>query len=266
MIQKFLDATVRKKVVAHLEPVRAGFSNVSKDIHRLDQYSRESRDLLERWNAYFLQVLQSIDKKHRETKLFDHILTVPRLKSEVEQLHQAHSSLYNTLKKQQDGVDLLKSDLLRTQNHMTKVVEQYNKCFNSVFNELKMVREELQKHEKMAIQVHEMHVSRPNSHNSHTKSESSPHVETKQVGTIKDMATSLTTSERQILGILMSTTQKLSYKDISVEYGRSPSTIKNIICRIKSKNIPLFETAGADGIKRYYLDENFKRVLTQGRV
>lgn len=266
MIQKFLDATVRKKVVAHLEPVRVSFSNVAKDINRLDQYSRESRDLLERWNAYFLQVLQGLEKKHVETKVFDHIQVVPRLKSEVEQLHQAHTSLYNTLKRQQDGVDVLKSDLLRTQNHMTKVVEQYNKCFNSVFSELKMVKEELQKQSKIVNSAQEMHVSRPILQHPHIKSESSPQVETRQVSTLKDMASGLTTSERQILGILMSTTQKLSYKDISVEYGRSPSTIKNIICRIKSKNIPLFETAGADGIKRYYLDENFKRVLTQGRV
>lgn len=266
MIQKFLDATVRKRVVAHLEPVRVSFSNVSKDISRLDQYSRESRDLLERWNAYFLQVLQGFEKKHSETKVFDHIQVVPRLKSEVEQLHQAHTSLYNTLKRQQDGVDVLKNDLLRTQTHMSKVVEQYNKCFTSVFNELKTVKEELAKQQKATVSAHENHVSRPISHNSHTKSESSPHMEVRQVGTLKDMASGLTTSERQILGILMSTTQKLSYKDISVEYGRSPSTIKNIICRIKSKNIPLFETAGADGIKRYYLDENFKRVLTQGRV
>ena len=263
MFQKFLDATVRKKVVAHLEPVRVSFTNVAKDIQRLDNYGQESRDLIERWNAYFLQMLQSLEQKHREHKVFDHIQAVPRLKSEVEQLHSAHTALYNSLKRQQDSADLIKNDLQKTQLHMTKVIEQYNKCFVTVFDQLKVLREDAQKQQKQASEQQISHVS-------HTKSESLNQVTQttpqRVVGTIRDMAGGLTTSERQILGILMSTNQKLSYKDIAVTYGRSPSTIKNIICRIKSKGVPLFETAAADGIKRYYLDENFKKVLTQGRV
>jgi DNA-binding NarL/FixJ family response regulator len=207
--------------------------------------------------------LQGLEQKHREHRVFDHIQTVPRLKSEVEQLHSAHTSLYNSLKRQQDSADLVRNDLQKTQVHMTKVIEQYNKCFNTVFDQLKAMREELDTQQKAPAQPLISQVS-------HTKSESlapnyTPQA-AKPVTTVRDMATGLTTSERQIMSILMSTSQKLSYKDIAVTYGRSPSTIKNIVCRIKSKGVPLHETAGSDGIKRYYLDDNFKKVLTQGRV
>ena len=263
MLRKFLDATVRQKVANHLEPVRISFANVAKDIHRLDDYGQESRDLIERWNAYFLQMLQNLEQKHREHKVFEHIQVVPRLKSEIEQLHSAHTALYNSLKRQQDSADLIKSDLQRTQLHVAKVIEQYNKCFVTVFDQLKVLREDINQSQKT-------HSESPISQVSHTRSESlAPNASVSSqrvIGTLRDMATALTTSERQILSILMSTGQKLSYKDIAVTYGRSPSTIKNIICRIKSKGVPLFETAAADGIKRYYLDENFKKVLTQGRV
>ncbi len=267
MFQKVLDSHFKKRIGAHLEPVRLSFGNVAKDIQRIDSFGKESRELIERWNQYFLSVFSQIEQKHAQHKVYEHVAHVPQIKSEISQLHSAHTALYQSLKKQNEGVEAIKNDLIHTQQQLSKMVTQYNKCMLVLFNEVKDLR-------KMAAHKPISEPKQPEIEEIqpvlHRKSESlpAPSVTTvaKMSSTLRQIADTLTTSERAILLILVSTDQKLSYKDIAVNYGRSPSTIKNIICHLKGKNIPLHEFAGSDGVKRYYLDDNFKKVLMAAKL
>ncbi|MFW5852934.1 MAG: helix-turn-helix transcriptional regulator, partial [Nanoarchaeota archaeon] len=71
----------------------------------------------------------------------------------------------------------------------------------------------------------------------------------------------LTRSEKNILGELCNTSQKLSYKDIAVMTGVSSNTVKNHICHIKAKGFPIQEINDGNGIKRYYVSDNIRKVL-----
>ena len=71
----------------------------------------------------------------------------------------------------------------------------------------------------------------------------------------------LTRSEKNILAELCNTSHKLSYKDLSMVTGVSPSTIKNHICHIKNKGFPIHEINDKSGVKRYFVQDNIKKVL-----
>jgi len=268
MIQKYLNTHIQKRVQVHMEPVKLSFGNVAKDIQRLDVFVKESRQLMERWNQYFLHTLDKLSRMHPDPKVIDHARQVPKLHAEIGQIHDAHTSLFQSLTKQQDAIETLRRDMGHMHENMSHVVSQYNKYFHSLFDEIKDLKAQI--HSQNELIAQQKLVEMPQIEQIHTvsriESESSQRKQHTGSSTLKQLADSLTTSERAILAILVSTDQKLSYKDISVSYGRSPSTIKNIICRLKSKKIPLFETAGSDGVKRYFLDDRFKATITSGKI
>ena len=71
----------------------------------------------------------------------------------------------------------------------------------------------------------------------------------------------LTRSEKNILAELCNTSHKLSYKDLAVMTGVSSNTVKNHICHIKNKGFPIQETNDRSGVKRYFVQNNIKKVL-----
>lgn len=71
----------------------------------------------------------------------------------------------------------------------------------------------------------------------------------------------LTRSEKNILAELCNTSHKLSYKDLAVMTGVSSNTVKNHICHIKNKGFPIKETNDRSGVKRYFVQDNIKKVL-----
>ncbi|HLP80194.1 MAG TPA: hypothetical protein VK158_06150 [Acidobacteriota bacterium] len=266
MIKTLFDSHIQKRIQGHLEPVRVSFGNVAKDIGRIDQFSKESRTLMERWNQYFLHMLSQLEKKHTDAKVIEHAKTVPKLTEEIAQLHTAHTSLYQSLSKQQQAFDALRGDTARLQASLSQMVGQYNKAILSVVDELQTLKKEVARLSEQPKPVPEPAPAPVSHRKSEDLEPEAPVVRYAPSNTLREIAGSLTTSERAILLILVGTNQKLSYKDISVNYGRSPSTIKNIICRLKSKNIPLHEMTGADGVKRYFLDEHFKKILASTRI
>jgi predicted transcriptional regulator len=237
IIQKY----VKRHLHAHLEPVRDGFSNVAKDIARLDAYAKESRDLLQKWNTYFLATIQKLEKSAKSETKSDFI-------KELEQLHKAHSALYAHMQQTTKTVSDVASDLHGFKTQVSHVVHAYNKHLSAIHGEIAKLKE------SKIPKIEENDSILPIS-----KQKSEP-------STLKDLIVGLTTAERELLFIFIESSQKLTYKDLSVNYGRSPSTIKNMVLRLKSKGLPLIEVADADGVKRYYLEEHMKKLLVSKKI
>jgi predicted transcriptional regulator len=182
---------------------------------------------------------------------------------EIKQLHKAHTSLYTTLQNQQNSMQSVTTDMKTLHEGVSKAILTYNKHIVSLHGtvaELKSMIESTKKEQKERIMQPVVQKSEPKIEHVYQRPEKPP-ISNQEISTVRQIASSLTSSERQILLILVGTDQKLSYRDIAVNYGRSPSTIKNMIIKLKSKGIPLHESSGADGVKRYYVDDSFKKVL-----
>jgi predicted transcriptional regulator len=241
MFGPLISKYVKRHMHQHLEPVREGFTHVAKDIARLDSYAKESRDLLQKWNAYFLATIQKLEKSAKNEPKLD-------ISKELDHLHKAHSALYAHMQQTTKTVSDVASDLHGFKSQVSAVVHTYNKHLSAIHGELARLKEQKQ------VKIDE---NEPFLTSSKAKSEPS---------TLKDLTVGLTTAERELLFIFIESSQKLTYKDLSVNYGRSPSTIKNMVLRLKSKGLPLIEVADADGVKRYYLEDHMKKLLLSKKV
>jgi len=84
--------------------------------------------------------------------------------------------------------------------------------------------------------------------------------------TENELAKSLSSSEKSVLLLLVSNDKPLSYRDVALQYGKSPSTIKNIVCRLRNKGVNLHETVASDGTKRYLLDRQIKELFLTSKA
>jgi DNA-binding CsgD family transcriptional regulator len=244
MIGQFLEPHVRKQMQKHMEPIKLSFSHVARDIQRVDTYAKESRVLLEKWHAYVLSLVQNLERVQKKGQVPDTAFA-----QEIKQLHKAHTALFSAMQLQQESVVKVKADVTHLHDGVSKAIVTYNQHILSLHDAHKTLAKDIAQLRSSISNLPQIGHKEP----THTsKSES--------ISTLHELSDGLTASEKQLLVILLGTDQRLSYKDIAVNYGRSPSTVKNIMMKLKSK-VPLHEVSSADGVKRYYLDESFKRTV-----
>lgn len=289
-----------------VEPIRTSFDNVARDISQLNNYSQETRDLMSQWNQYFSHNIgqlhqhlsshventnQRVRDVHNKvdshnSKLVEHDSHIASHASQIEHHkrildeHHANHAQNNVHKHDIIELQSVCERLTKVNEHQAAIISSLNKDVKELESNLgTMANRYSDAMLKLAEQIKHMQTLQEKLHATpvEPKSESEPKTRAtsprsvqkeneSESMTLKSLSEDLTTAEKSMLFLLASTDQKLSYRDLAVNYGRSPSTVKNVICRLKSKKIPLNEITDADGTKRYYLEASFKKILQAGKV
>lgn len=244
----------------YVSRTRQGFSQVAKDIRSLNLELISLKDSLENMRKKEATPSTSLEVSALQKKLQK---TVEDISFLYDEQNAANQLSQKVAQKQFE----LESNIVSLEKSLSIQFAELNKSIGSLTLALKyaQISSNIAKNPRLDA-------SKRESENEMSDSElTSNGVEINAVKpyvpvTVRQIAYKLTAAEKEILTILMSTNQKLSYKDIAVNYERSISTVKNTICRLKNKGIQLQEQSSSDGMKRYFLEDNYKRILLSQKI
>lgn len=261
IVDKYVHGHINKKLV----PVKLGFHNVARDMSTLHQNLSLIHQNSADWHGFLEQRSRALERDFADMKeqLSQH--ASKKVSSAVDALEDDMRVLQQELQKHKGHKDV-QEGLDRLKGHLSTVFRQYNKHIINLHQKIAtlhenernmrkeiqaLVREEL---EKMRSDLSQ----RPALERAPARIEQKS--EPKQVQPLRNIAQQLTPSQKQLLAILASTDQHLSYKDLAAEYGKSPATVKTLLCNFRRLGVPVLED-NRDGMKRFYLDENFRRII-----
>jgi len=250
---------IRTHISTKLVPVKLGFDNVSKDILSLRQHVSHLNNHTTEWHSYLHQKSVDLEKNLHDfrDKIDDNMSR--KVSGFIDKMEDEVQDLKEEVAKRDERQDIL-DDVVALKKDLTHVFQQYNKHIVHLHNKIhgfEKEREQLKTfvREEMKKMVPPAPLTIPE-----RKSEVKDVIEPKPVFSLKDLASRLTPAQKSIIATLASTGQKLSYKDIAIEHAKSPSTVKTQICYLRKAGVPVHEST-IDGMKRFYLDKNFKKIL-----
>ncbi|MFW6230654.1 MAG: hypothetical protein ACOC32_01375 [Nanoarchaeota archaeon] len=166
--------------------------------------------------------------------------------------------LHDTSRKQEEALQNL-------ENNISQAFDKYNKYLVDLF---RVVNDLSTTKQQTTIDVQTRPETRLDAQESasHMQDYNSSMIFEDEKPPIEHYATILTRAEKNVLAELVNTSQKLSYKDIAMVSNLSANTVKNHVCHIKNKGFPIKELTDRNGIKRYFVPENIKKVLVTKRI
>jgi predicted transcriptional regulator len=257
------DDMFKQHVDKKMVPVRLGFNHVAKDIQNIHQHISHLHTNTGQWHSYLEQKAANLEKQFGQLRADIKDQVSDHVKEDMKRMQDALDSLQQSIHKESEEKVRLDERLDKLRNNIRYALEQYNKHIvqiHSRLNEDKFNEERLREliREEIKQQV-PRRIEQPKPQVIQEKSESKP------VEPLKNIAYRLSNAQKHILAILSSTERRLSYRDIAAEYGKSPSTVKTILCSLRRANIPIREE-NDNGIKRFYLDPNYKRVIVSKQL
>ncbi len=246
------DNNLEKDINQIKKNLKVSFKNLKSDINKQSS-----------WIGYLYKLQEKL--VHTQTNLKDkhHSLESIHTK-DTQNLMEWIKLLHETQKNQDQQIKKLEMSVKGAFN-------TYNKYMLDLYKVVQDVKDTSNEHAKLLSQGNfsssmdsskRLDVSSKSEAQVITIEKAVPQKETMREGPLLEMSKKVTRSEKMVLAILMNSDQKLSYKDISMLMGVSVSTIKSHMCNIRNKGFPLQEYNDGGNIKRYYLAENMKKILS----
>jgi biotin operon repressor len=275
---KFVRDYIKKKISTHLVPVRVGFSNVAKDIESLQQHVGHLHGHTSQWHDYLHRKSAELEKSIKEMARDQDASTTKKVRKALESLERDIGELRENIEESQEGKRVF-DDMSRLKSHLKHIFGQYNGYIVKLHKRLEEVEEAhislLEKIDERVEKRLKSFLSSERESESATKKQPEPakrRAEISQPSTVSPAPTSLarlaarlTPAQKTVLAILATADQDLSYKDLAVQYGKSPSTVKSILCELRRAGVPIDE-GHTDGIKRFRLPEHFKKIVLSRRL
>lgn len=252
---------IKKEVSQQLDPFQISFDNVAHDVLKLDALARENRSLMEQWNNYFMQSIKKLQSDVEKIKKPQGNLEIlDTFEEKITEITEAQTRLSSVLQNQQKSMDGLKDDVTQLQKNLGSYQSMQNKYTHSVLDEVKTLKSQItiiqQKTLSQTTISHQHHQQPRHVVVQKTTSKKIPRKITPQ-----NIIHELSAAEQAVLYIFVSKNRPLSVKEVSAHYGRTESTVRNIINRLKKRQIPLLVTKGAKGIILHDLQKTFRKNL-----
>lgn len=244
--KKDISIVSKKELDSLKSNIMVSFSNIKQDSQEQKRWINHLYN-----NHKELESLQTMLKENHHSHEKTHLKDIDNINKWVTHLHE-------TSKTQDENIK-------RLEENVANAFEKYNKYLIDLFkivSELKNSQEDQAKNSVKETQKREK--TSPRLELTEEQSYSEPEtfdMEEEEETPIKHYAKILTRAEKNVIAELCRTNQKLSYKDLAMLTNLSTSTIKNHICHIKNKSFPIKEANDRNGVKRYYVPENIKKVL-----
>lgn len=260
-----------KKQDNHITPIKDSFQRVAFDITSLQQHLHHIYNHTNNWHTFLHDKGSRIEQEIQDIRhrIKQHKPIESALESTQKQIHQ----LNQATDQQQKEFNLLHKELTQIKQHLHQLFSTYNQHIATLYGETKtlskkhaettkqIVQDELKQHIQQEVQHQlQQHLTQ----NRHVE-KSEHHFPSSLVRPLRETAYQLSKSQKTILAIIASSDHPLTYKDIAATYGKSPSTVKTIVCSLKNTGIPLKEDS-RDGIKRFELAAHYKQVLLSRKL
>ncbi|MFW5747028.1 MAG: hypothetical protein ACOCWQ_05780 [Nanoarchaeota archaeon] len=278
-----VDRYIRRHILHKMAPVKKGFENVAQDIGALQAHVQHLHGHTSQWHSFLHQKSEALERDMQDLRneLKGHSdqaaeKVMARIDTKIQSLHVMAD-------KKDEKYENVSEDVGRLRSHLQQIFAQYNKHIVSLHGRIKELESQSDKDLLTADQIDariseavgkavekmkEMPRPRPSiGFLEEEKSEDRSHMRhhAEEARPLRQIAYRLTPAQKSLLAILASTDQKLSYRDLAVQYGKSASTVKTILCQLRKQGVQIQEMT-SDGVKRFFLDPNFKKVVLSRRL
>lgn len=242
--------------------------HLKKHIQQLHMSLIHQQHNVAAWNHYLHSSLNDVQKAHKELKTTNHA-SLDRHAEHIldlrEQVKKTQAGQNNAMVSVQKDVANLKHSLLDTFKGYNEHILQLHRQMADLRKEITLLKEPKEPLAQPSPQQRQEQPVATTQQQTHVKETISKEQRREQQHASRNatlaVTGNLTPSEKQILAVMLATDKKYSYRDLSAECSKSPSTIKTQICSLKNKGIPLKEYIDADGSKRYYIPEEYKKAV-----
>jgi len=232
-------------------PVDREIDHMRTHVHQLQAHVFQQQQNFLSWHHYLHNSIQHVQNDHKklESNHKQHVDGVSSHKSEIEMLKKTIALLEKHQKSEQTTVQQLSDDIKALKQALMQTFGEYNKHIMDLHKQIAVAKETSPQDVSAPVKVSD---PQPSRQEPELKSEPKRESQRQSVG-------ELTPSEKILLAVLLETDKKYSYRDLAASCNKSPSTIKTQINSLKNKGIPLAEFSDADGCKRFYVVDAFKR-------